>query len=177
MEYKYVSIDIETTGLDDNRCQILSVGAIYDDLESPLDKLPRYYTPISHLFIVGEPFALNLNAELLLAEGVPAETAIMGLCDFIRDNEHGEKPNLCGKNFAGFDALFLRKYSYWRNLRKSHRVLDPGSLYLDPKKDKEIPNLDECMVRAGVEGCVTHNALDDALDVVKVVRHYYGVPV
>lgn len=64
---KYISIDIETTGLDPETCQILSFGAIIEDTSKPLtfEEVPKFYKQIKYDTIVGEPFALNMNKELI----------------------------------------------------------------------------------------------------------------
>ena len=43
IKMQYVSIDLETTGLDPARCQILEVGAIYDDGIRYVDDLPIFH--------------------------------------------------------------------------------------------------------------------------------------
>ena len=44
----YVSIDIETTGLDPATCQILEIGAVWDDWTQPLQNLPTYRRLVVH---------------------------------------------------------------------------------------------------------------------------------
>jgi hypothetical protein len=46
-------------------------------------------------------------------------------------------------------------------------------LYVDWKADSDVPNLDKCKERAGIKGAVTHNALEDAWDVIEVLRKKY----
>lgn len=62
---KYLSLDIETTGLDFEKHQILSIGAAIDDLEKPLAKAPTFYTEISYEVIVGDPYSLSMHPDLL----------------------------------------------------------------------------------------------------------------
>ena len=78
---------------------------------------------------------------------------------------------VAGKNFATFDKLFLQKLSGWStSIQIRQRMIDPTILCMDWTKDDGLPNLAECMKRAGVEGAVTHDALQDAIDVVRVMR-------
>ena len=49
-------------------------------------------------------------------------------------------------------------------------MIDPAILCMDWTTDAGLPNLAECMKRAGIEGVVTHDALQDAIDVVRVLR-------
>jgi hypothetical protein len=82
--------------------------------------------------------------------------------------------NVAGKNFGTFDKLFLQELPWWQKLiRTRQRVLDPSILMVDWKKDTSLPNLTTCKERAGIEGVVTHNALEDAWDVIEVLRKFY----
>ena len=65
----YISIDIETTGLEKDRYQILSIGAILEDTSKklPFEKIPKFHAAILHNEITGSPFALNMNKELIEA--------------------------------------------------------------------------------------------------------------
>lgn len=64
---KYVSIDIETTGVNSKVHQTLQVSLIIDDLDSRLDFecLPKLDILIKHEKFVGEPFAMNMNKDLI----------------------------------------------------------------------------------------------------------------
>ena len=46
-------------------------------------------------------------------------------------------------------------------------------LFADWANDASLPTLDECKRRAKIEGIVTHDALDDAWDVVQLLRTQY----
>ena len=82
--------------------------------------------------------------------------------------------NCAGKNFAGFDKKFLEKLPRWKQVFSIRsRVLDPGILFVDWINDESIPSLDECKKRAGIDGVVTHNAVEDAMDVVMLLRTCY----
>jgi len=78
---------------------------------------------------------------------------------------------VAGKNFATFDKLFLEKLSGWTNkIQIRQRIIDPSILLMDWQVDKSLPNLQTCMDRCQLSGEVTHDALQDALDVVRVIR-------
>jgi hypothetical protein len=82
--------------------------------------------------------------------------------------------NVAGKNFGTFDKLFLQELPWWQKLiRTRQRVLDPAILMVDWTNDKSLPNLTQCKERANVDGIVTHNALEDAWDVIEVLRKFY----
>jgi len=79
-----------------------------------------------------------------------------------------------GKNFAAFDMDFLYTLPYLEDIiRFHHRVVDPGPLYMKPS-DEKPPNLSTCMERAEFNDTETsHTAVDDSIDVVKLIRKYY----
>jgi oligoribonuclease len=213
---RYISIDLETSGLNPERNQILSFGAIIEDTEKklPLEECPSFYKLILQREITGSPFALSLNSSEIkdISEFIEGshddenlycepDKLTKEFYDFLWENNMAEnsemlisdvrhkgekvypmfnsktKPiyiNVAGKNFGTFDKLFLEKLPWWKKLIKVRsRILDPGILYLDWKNDDQIPSLNMCKGRAGIDGEVSHNALDDAWDVISVLRKFY----
>ena len=82
--------------------------------------------------------------------------------------------NVAGKNFGTFDKLFLEDLPWWKKIiRTRQRVIDPSILFVDWLEDNALPSLTKCKERGGVEGIVTHNALEDAWDVVELLRKNY----
>ena len=82
--------------------------------------------------------------------------------------------NVAGKNFGTFDKLFLQQLPWWQKLiRVRSRILDPAILCVDWDKDNMLPSLGQCKDRMKVEGKVTHDALEDAWDVIQVLRNFY----
>ena len=216
----YVSIDIETSGLDHEKHKVLSIGAIIEDTEKklPYEECPKFNTIILQNEITGSPRALTMNKEIIemigdYIEGTDFEINVMNthsdysfhkeddvvkefytflwcngfsLLDSQSTHVNGKltpiidgktKPitlNVAGKNFGTFDKLFLQELPWWQKLiRTRQRVLDPAILMVDWKNDKSLPNLTQCKERAGVNGIVTHNALEDAWDVIEVLRKFY----
>lgn len=229
---KYISIDIETTGLDPEFNQILSIGAVIEDTLNPLpfEELPKFHAVIRRESVYGSIFALNLNKDLIQAMKDYSEArtpelkqeveesfgakfynedeVVEALFQFCYRNELVPVPdtegwshmalglnfkvvdgisyptltsnmpkvylNCAGKNFAGFDKKFLEKLPRWKQVFSIRsRVLDPGILFVDWINDESIPSLDQCKQRAGIEGVVTHNAVEDAMDVVMLLRQCY----
>ena len=64
---KFVSIDIETTGIDPEIDEVLSIGAIIEDTENilPYEQLPKFHVAILHERISGSMFAIDMNKELI----------------------------------------------------------------------------------------------------------------
>lgn len=221
---KYVSIDIETTGLDHKNCQILSVGAVVEDTNNilPLDELPTFHCAVLHNRIEGEPFAVNLNRELIsriveyqISDDKKAvekkynmlfrkeEDVVKELWKFLirsgviqfdildeeaaeYDPEHkifypfvssGLKAShitVAGKNLATFDKLFLEQLPRWKQLLKiRQRIIDPTVFFTNWYNDEALPNLSTCKERAGFDPYVSHDAVDDAKDIIRLLRKNY----
>ena len=82
--------------------------------------------------------------------------------------------NAAGKNFANFDNKFLERLPRWKQvLRARGRTIDPSILFVNWKDDDAIPGLSLCKERAHLDPHVTHNAIDDAMDIVKLLRTQY----
>ena len=80
-----------------------------------------------------------------------------------------------GKNFNAFDKIFLERLPKWKlffYLRS--RVIDPAIYFVDWFNDESLPSLGKCKERANISGVVTHNALEDAIDVLLLLRTQYG---
>ncbi|MEN6367617.1 MAG: hypothetical protein ABFC88_12455 [Thermoguttaceae bacterium] len=245
----YVSIDIETTGLDPETCQTLEVGAVIDDWKSPIDQLPRFRRVFAYETVCGSPMAMSINATLLkLIANAPKEPK-MGTDDaiakwveqFPQESKHlagairqfvgdfnevwwslplrillvegmsrrpdseifrlaanppgiscfcepadlgplfrswltayGMDPKsvqAAGKNFASFDARFLEKIpDFSKYIKFRHRIIDPAILFWNPAEDERLPDSKTCSERAGGDGKVAHTAIDDALEVVRMIR-------
>ncbi len=223
---KYVSIDIETTGIDNENTQTLSIGLVVEDTLDikPIEELPKLEIAIVRERIEGEIFAINMNRQLIAdileykmartdeerkeievrtgREYLYEEDAAKRIFQFLWENGaldgkfdltgHMEivngksypaltskmKPyyfNAAGKNFANFDNKFLERLPRWKQCLKARgRTLDPSVLYIDWKNDDCAPGLSLCKDRAGLGDVVTHNAIEDAMDVVMLFRKFYA---
>jgi oligoribonuclease len=230
----FVSIDIETTGLNPEECEVLSIGAIIEDTEKilPYEELPKFHVAILHENVKGSLYALNMNKELIetvvdyqscssqdekndlvnatgmqflkkedVAEAFYHFLYLNGLSNIenhninVNANQHvvavdhkgkivmvpmigmKTKPvtiTAAGKNFGTFDKLFLERLPRWKQVVKfRNRIIDPAVLYTDWKNDDSLPGLDLCKERAGLGNIVSHNALEDAWDTLRVIRLKY----
>jgi oligoribonuclease (3'-5' exoribonuclease) len=177
----YVSIDIETTGLDPETCQILEIGAAFDNWTQPLSKLPTFHCYVTHRQIVGSAYALAMNAEILrkLANPQPTGTYLdetqvakcLAAWLNVQCGWDGSKAlTPAGKNFASFDRQFLKRLpDFEKKVRLHHRTLDPAMLFWQ-LGDEKLPDSQTCYIRAGIKGKVAHTALEDALAVVQLIR-------
>lgn len=220
----YVSIDIETSGLNHDMNHVLSIGAIIEDTTKklPYEELPKFNAIVLQNNIQGSPRAITMNKEIisLMGEYLEGTSEVRDILNnnsgykFYEEDDvvkefyywldsnglgHGltnsggyaevvdgvtrpmingaTKPitlNVAGKNFGTFDKLFLQELPWWQKLiRTRQRVLDPAILCVDWTNDASLPSLTTCKERMNVEGIVTHNALEDAWDVIEILRKFY----
>ncbi len=190
---KLLSIDIETTGLDPKTCSILEFGAVVFDPQpnilSGTESERRWQTfecLIKHSRIQGEPYALGMNSSIIREISgqaathrniLDATTFTRDLCEFLDANiEPGNKYTVVGKNYDAFDRQFLERVPGWNERVKrriERRTLDVGSLCFCPD-DGAVASLDDCLTKLGVQGVVTHRALDDALGVATAVSRFFA---
>lgn len=189
---KLLSIDIETTGLDPVTCSTLEVGCVLFDPQPDLSLTPverRWKTferLIEHTRIQGEPYALQLNQEILaelagvkkthIAQ-IPASQLGPQVAKWLRlEGVNAEnKATIVGKNYDAFDRQFLNRVPGWNQFVSplvERRTLDVGSLYFRPD-DGKVVGLEACLKTIGADATVSHRALDDALQVATAVTRFF----
>lgn len=189
---KYLALDVETTGLEPQTCDILQIGLVIDDLAKmePLDTLPslRIWCKNSdHLVWNGGTIKFHMtdkkHSEGFLANWFDAvenqitatyEQAYDDIVYFLGQNgmlSTKRSVNVAGKNVGVFDLPFLQSKmpQLFDAVRISSRTIDP-SLHFWRLGDIHVPSLDVCLLRAGFKDEVSHDALDDAFDIVRLVR-------
>lgn len=200
----YCSIDIETSGLDSEKNKVLSIGAIIEDTDKklPFDEIPKFNAIVLQHEICGSPRAITMNKDIISLMGeylegdyedrdrltnetdyqfLYEENVVKELYRFLNPTGNLDckipKPvliNVAGKNFAGFDLLFLNKLPWFKKLiRVRQRILDPAILFCDWKIDETLPSLSLIKERSGIDGRVKHEALSDAWDVILTLRKFY----
>lgn len=144
------------------------------------DYMHLYIEPSNGSAYVGEPKALEMNAEIIRmiqckqVPSVPVSEVVPMVSGWLKSHGYyrsGFTP--CGKNVAGFDFKFLESIPGWGYpaIKRKHRCLDVGSLMLRPDDD-HVPDLAECKLRANVPGRVTHRAIDDCEDCISIVEFW-----
>jgi DNA polymerase III epsilon subunit-like protein len=175
---KYVSIDLETTGLDPGNCQVLEIGAVAQELGG--EELDRFHAFLYYKTLTGTPFALNLNQRILHAiiggEGLNPHRAWGAFYNWLEKytNDrvvHG-KVVVAGKNFATFDLPFIEVAAPHVAKQFFRRILDPAILYMR-LADPLPPDLATCLARAGLSDEVSHNAVDDAAQVRDLIEYHF----
>ncbi len=184
---KYVSLDLETTGIEDKSPKnILMVSLVVEDPRNmvPLDMLPHFTCFVRYPTISGEPYALAMNGWILdiisgrkdnktgypiYNQGEWIAEANKFLSHHFGDIE-GKIP-VAGKNVGTFDLKFMPEAL---QRRFSYKVIDPAMKFTDLLNDDKVAGLETCKKRAGLEPVVSHDAREDALDVISVLRTTYG---
>ena len=94
----YVSIDIETSGLNPKKDQILSFGAIIEDTSKSLsfEDCPKFYATVIHRSIKGSPKALLMNIDL-----------IKDISDYIENDRNDAYNNEVGN----YNSIFVETFT------------------------------------------------------------------
>lgn len=198
---RYMSVDIETTGLTPTIHGITEFAAILGDTENPNFPIAKFYRWLNPEGYVWSNYCLSLHAHWIcrvthrlatkqieendtepkicsnivdLATDFMAwfEQVDLGAYDEFKYKKRGSIVGT-GKNFGTFDLQFLKAWKFPDVFR--HRTLEWLPLYTR-KGDKVPPDLKLCKQRAIEMGCpdliveVAHNALDDAMDVHKLIQ-------
>lgn len=188
---RYISIDIETTGRNPEKHQILEFAAIIDDLDDPkpLNELKKIQKYICRKECFGEVSALVMNYEILKIinsdSGIYNYATEDRLWHFFKEflfennfdrhwnnqaNNHTPYINVAGKNFGTFDKLFLERLPNWKeNITIRHRILDYSPFYYK-KGDYVLPSTSTCIERSGLKLNYRHNALEDCEITILLIR-------
>jgi oligoribonuclease (3'-5' exoribonuclease) len=175
----YISLDIETTGLNIEKAKILEIGAVYDDGIKNIHELQTYSVIIDWPFLDwAEIPALVLNKDLLTniytkkGNCKSPKDAFDGLIHFINQFKSGKNIQIAGKNVANFDIPILlnnmstEQSKLFENIIQ-HRTIDVGSIYYPIFGYN--PSLDEINKYIQYKP-VSHKALEDAINVVYAIR-------
>lgn len=174
---KFISLDLETTGLDPVENQIIEIGCVFVDTQKKIYK--EFHKYVRNPKYIGSEYALALNARIfeVLKENkdqdiIHISNLGLALSVWFKECEYGydEEIYIAGKNVEAFDLKFIRNQIQGLSNPFKRRTLDPAVLYLNILEDNDIPNLQECKNRAGFKDIeVSHNALEDAWDVVNLL--------
>lgn len=185
---KFISIDVETTGVDPNTNKVIQIGACICDLSEPFDrtKTPTFFCNVKWSTAIPWDYqAVVMNSGIVeemlknkeSEENLPPNEVTGEFKYWLSSNSIPVNKGftVAGKNFSGFDLQFLNiSIPHWRNeIRIKQRVIDIASHFW-VFGDECLPTLQECLNRAGIERSVTHNALQDALDVAELVFFKLG---
>ncbi len=179
---KYIAVDCETTGIDVNKCEITEIAFLVATTEHPVE-IDRYCWRKKNLDLLKTWKFQSWKLQREGLEHYPVEncTDEFNTLEFYRfvERHFVDLPvTLSGKNVGVFDMPFMEKLL--PNLDIFHyRILEVGSLFgflarPDEKGMLQLPSLSEIKSYCGFEDKVEHSAYKDALDVVRLVHHYFS---
>lgn len=176
------AMDIETTGLEPERDQILQVALIeYDteeDQNKDINKLRSFNMFVKHDRITGSAFALAMNAWILkgiadktLYPVIKASELVNALANWFQISQYQlEKRTFIGKNVNGFDYQFLKRLDRFNEVvRPNYRFLDIGSMFFG-QHSSSVPSLKDCAAFANYT-YREHDALEDCRAVIACLRY------
>lgn len=162
----YVSIDIETTGINTAKDQVLEFAAVVWDREDVME-CSFFECRIYRERLNGQPKALHMNRdyiEELKDIELPLPYGWLWPGNFGKnfrrwlDSQGIVKAFPLGKNYAGFDKQFLERMDGWPGDHFNQRYLDVGTLAANRLS---IPSLFDIKINRTIPG-VPHSALYDA---------------
>lgn len=186
---KYVSIDVETTGIHPE-ANVIEFGAVVGDTESDAsyEDYPSFRRVIIHDRMDVSPEAASMHYDIFMemqnkgGEVIHVDSNLMHQFNVFLENngwdEEEKRINVVGKNFMAFDDHYLRKFKGWRSgtmmgacrgyfkIRPSNRCIDPAILYFR-EGDESLPSFVTCKERCGYEfdsNEYSHRADKDALE-------------
>lgn len=160
---RYISVDIETTGLDPDRHQILEFAAVAWISHSPIEEQPYFQRIIDPGGdIVGEPRALVMNERVLWElrhnKGVHIDKCFFDFDQWLRKNLGvKQKIHLVGQNVGSFDLQFLRKVNTWPSDLIHHRCFDVSTIFATGAGMESAYNHERPLIEGNL-----HEALYDA---------------
>lgn len=177
---RYVSFDLETTSLDPKATNILMASMVLEDTKDlkPLKDLPHFTCFVRQDEIVGDVGALAMNSWILrhLAGNCTSKHPTYSLVgafskmhEFLDRHFGSDRVTLAGANVGAFDYQFIKE-AFKGRFR--HRMIDVGSVFIDFSRESPM-GLGEIKSSLGSDPKVSHNAYEDALDVIALLRNKY----
>jgi len=169
----FLAVDIETTGLDYNKCGIISVGMAGDLLKE-------------HLFC--NPFPCAVEYEALQVNKIPISylrhnktnlvEADFHLCDLFNKNKIKHESIVpIGFSVGSFDMVFIKKYLPNFSRFFSRKVFDLNTMYMFKFKDnwenQKKKDKIELLKNRNLTEEALHNALTDATLAWDIFQKYY----
>lgn len=161
----YISVDVETAGPNPGSYSMLSIGACVvgkPERGFYVELIPDKDAVVASALSVG-----GLTMEYLAAEGVPPETALLQLEEWLeREVPAGHRPVLVAFN-APFDWMFVSDY-FWRYLGRNpfgHSAVDMKAYYMGMTGSSWASTSMRYLSPRYLGGRpLSHNALGDARD-------------
>ncbi|MBE9523624.1 MAG: 3'-5' exonuclease [Chloroflexi bacterium] len=166
---QYISVDIETSGPIPGKYAMLSIGAC--TISEPRDSFYIELKPDVNGFIPEALAISQLSMNKLHETGIPAKDAMLKFSQWVLSVvPAGFQPVFTAFN-APFDWIFVNDY-FHRYLGYNpfgHKALDIKALYMGLRKTNwNNTSYDSVNRNTGLEGALTHHALEDAVQQAKI---------
>ncbi|WDF83250.1 type I-E CRISPR-associated endoribonuclease Cas2e [Lacticaseibacillus pabuli] len=151
----FVSLDVETTGLDATSNLIISIGAVRYTSNTEISKL---YSLIKINRHVPESIAklTNISDELLMKQGEPIKPVLVRLRDFVDDDP------IVGFNLVFDDEFLTAAYRRQQQEPLTNRLIDILPLVKRTNKFLENYKLATVLKKYQIVNANEHNSLADA---------------
>jgi len=116
----YLSIDIETTGLDPHINEVIQIGAVYCEVylngstnQFDIREISKFSSMIKPVFtnnIDPEAMKVNLLSKSDLEKSPRSHIVTRDFIEWWEETLGGETLHVLGQNFGGFDKAFLTKF-------------------------------------------------------------------
>lgn len=181
MKRKIAAFDVESTGLEEDTCQLLEIAIILmdeDDMTTPVKELPSFQTLIYHDLYQGEATALAMNKSILKSldngNGKSEHQALNAVMDFMYAHVEDRKPHPLGFNVGQLDRNMLRllykKFGVYPSYPFHHQAIELGSLLMGPfGSNIPVRSIDAIRVVLGKKKH-DHRAMTDCVDAIKLYR-------
>lgn len=157
-KFEFLSVDVETTGLDPDKDMIIQLGAVAFNMDGTFEEFSNY---VSWPRYGGDAFALQMNAAILkklaTEEHPPAQVVAEAFKLWV-NAKCVPKVTPVGWNVGPFDCAFLKKWG----ITFGHRCVELGTLFMNTTTGK--PATSAAITREWLGREVTHDALQDARD-------------
>lgn len=153
LEDEFVVFDIETTGLDRKKEQIIEIGAVKIKNGKQVGVFSEFIKPT----VMISEFITNLTGitNEMVKDAQPVETVLPKFLEFVKDSV------LVAHN-ASFDVGFIKEYAEKLDLKVENSVLDTLSLSRAMFPELKRHKLDIVAKHLGVSLLNHHRAIDDA---------------
>lgn len=171
---KYFFVDVETTGLDTRKCDIIQLSYIIEDKGVVKDSGNVLMQPLDYSSI--QMKALEVNG-MTVEQIKTFQSAQDGhleylepLCRYINQDDPNDQYTIVAYN-ATFDSEFIRQ-NFWKNNNKhfgrifDYRSIDPMNIILYLWRRGELPGLENIKLKTvcaylGIPLTNAHNAKSD----------------
>lgn len=164
-------LDIETTGLDIDSCQVLEIAALSITKEGEV--VGKFQVRVKYDQLIGEPYALTMNKDLIanMRSATPFKYAQCDLLSWVEEEftDNDVRPYVAGFNVGTFDIAFLVAKGFLRKDSVHHRTIDLGSALMGrrgsatPISSREFTNNE-----------VAHSAMADCMMALAAYRECIG---